>query len=164
MNKTDFRGTDYSLGIRNNNPGNLRPLDNGEWNGQVGENKGFCVFEDIRYGIRALAMDLINKQRRGLDTIRKIISVYAPPEENDTDRYIGSVSYQVGVPPDFELKLEQSTVTALVRAVINHENKANDVANTITMPLLHEGIALIPDHLKELIGLTDNSKSAKKTK
>lgn len=148
-NKIDYRQTDYSLGIRNNNPGNLRPSKKYTWDGAVGENKGFVVFEDIRYGIRALAIDVTNKIKRGLNTIEKIIHVYAPPDENNTQRYVDSVSYSVGVPADYLLTLELSTITALVRAIITHENKANDVAHTINMPLLLEGIALIPKELKE---------------
>jgi hypothetical protein len=119
-NMKDFRGSKFPPGIRNNNPGNLRPGH--DWQGMVGENRGFVVFEDICFGIRALCMDIINKYLRGLDSVEKIINVYAPPSENNTKAYVRSVADHLGVKKNDPLKLTRRTVIMFVEAVMIHEN------------------------------------------
>lgn len=87
-------------GIRNNNPGNIRHGAN--WHGLNPDGRkidpAFCVFTTSVAGIRALAKVLINYKRiHGLNTVRQIISRYAPPNENQTTAYIQSVAKQLGV-------------------------------------------------------------------
>lgn len=119
----DFRTgySSYPLGIRNNNPGNLRPIDGVTWKGQASIVNNFLVFENLTYGLRALATDLTNKYNRGLDTITKIISVYAPPSENNTAAYITAVSNATGIGADTKLSLTKDTLLRFMRAIINHE-------------------------------------------
>ena len=83
------------LGIRNNNPLNIRfsPMNN--WKGQTGSNKGFCVFESLEFGYRAALVLLSNYQRKGYDTVAKIVSHWAPASENDTEAYIDYVATSV---------------------------------------------------------------------
>lgn len=86
-------------GIRNNNPGNIRW--GADWQGLKKDGKlqdpSFCVFKSPVWGIRALAKLLKNYQRLyGLNTPRKIINRYAPPNENQTQAYIQSVAHQLG--------------------------------------------------------------------
>jgi len=110
-------------GIRNNNPGNIRHNSTFEWSGEVGlDAQGFCIFDAPINGIRALARDLRNKINRGLDTVEKILMVYAPPSENNTDAYIRAVCQDTGFKPDQELHADQSTLERLCRAIIMHEN------------------------------------------
>lgn len=77
-------------GIRNNNPGNVR-LSATRWKGQIrpGSDKEFCVFSSMEYGIRALIVTLrtyvVNHK---VNTVRKMISRWAPPNENYTETYI----------------------------------------------------------------------------
>ena len=80
------------LGIRNRNPGNLRP-SRPPWNGTVGENGGFAVFDTMENGIRALCKNLIAYQDRyGIKTVRGAISRWAPSEDhNDTEAYVQMV-------------------------------------------------------------------------
>lgn len=72
-------------GIRNNNPGNLR---HGEaWLGlaPVQDDQNFCTFTEMHFGVRALLKTLRTYvERRGCDTVRKIITRWAPENENDT--------------------------------------------------------------------------------
>lgn len=113
-------------GIRNNNPGNIRWGDN--WQGLKKDGKeqdpSFCVFTNAVYGIRALAKVLKNYQQLyGLNTPRKIISRYAPPNENQTQAYINSVAQQLGITPDTEVDLtETGVLTVFIKAIIRHEN------------------------------------------
>lgn len=111
-------------GIRNNNPGNIRHGD--KWQGLAAEqtDSSFCVFTSAEYGIRALAKVLLNYEKKyGLNTVKKIINRYAPPNENDTGSYIQSVAGQLGVNPDDVIDINnQAVMLILVKAIIRHEN------------------------------------------
>lgn len=109
-------------GIRNNNPGNIRHGD--KWKGmkQNQTDKSFIQFSMPEYGIRAIAIILKNYQSRyGLDTIKKIISRWAPSSENDTESYIRTVSGIVGVGPDEKINVSDNLID-LVKAIIYQEN------------------------------------------
>jgi hypothetical protein len=117
-------------GIRNNNPGNL---DRGDpWQGLVDNpsEPRFCTFKDPTWGIRALTVTLITyhdkrkaKDGSRIDTIREIITRWAPPHENDTEAYVRAVAKAVGVPVDMEVSLhDYGTMRPLVEAIIRHEN------------------------------------------
>lgn len=85
-----------SLAEKNNNPGNIRFNPSIKWRGQIGENKGFCVFENSDFGLRAMILLLkryINVYK--LTSVEKIISRYAPASENNTCDYISIVSYDL---------------------------------------------------------------------
>lgn len=113
-------------GIRNSNPGNLRFNPRVVWRGQVGQDKdGFCVFEDMRYGVRAACKVLLTGFRKqGEDTVREIISNWAPSTENDTAAYIDAVCAAMKVGPDDLLTTSQDTLFALLKAIFRHENGA----------------------------------------
>ncbi len=113
-------------GIRNHNPGNIRWGQN--WQGLDPEGKkkdaSFCVFESPVFGIRALAKVLINyKKIHGLNTVRQIVSRYAPPNENQTAAYIQTVAKQLEVYPDTKIDIEERGIlTVFIKAVIRMEN------------------------------------------
>ncbi len=120
-------------GIRNNNPGNIRHGSN--WLGLDPNGKekdaSFCVFTAPVYGIRALAKLLQNYQKLySLDTPRKIINRYAPPNENQTLAYIDSVAKQLGITSDTKVDLtEVGTLTVFIKAIIRHENGIQPYSN-----------------------------------
>lgn len=121
-NVKDIIMGNQTRGERNNNPGNLRP-GNYTWQGQTGVADNFVVFSDAVYGIRAIAKDLMTKYARGLDTVQKIISVYAPPSENLTGAYVASVAQAIGVGANSPLNLgDAHTLFGFVKAIIRHEN------------------------------------------
>ncbi|UPT52957.1 capsid protein [Hafnia phage yong3] len=121
-------------GIRNHNPGNIRWQD--EWQGLVKQSdrtdRSFCQFTEPKYGIRALAKVILNyTKRKGMpnvgneriDTVREIISRWAPPNENDTELYIQQVAKAVGVAPNDPISVyDRDVLTKLVKAIIKHEN------------------------------------------
>lgn len=113
-------------GIRNNNPGNIRHGANWLGLNPNGRNidSAFCVFESPVLGIRALAKVLINyKKIHGLNTVRQIVSRYAPPNENQTAAYIQTVAKQLEVYPDTKIDIEKRGVlTVFIKAVIRMEN------------------------------------------
>jgi len=109
-------------GIRNHNPGNIR-RGGDQWQGMAAEQTDpeFVQFIAPEYGIRAMAVVLNNyRTLYGRNTIRKIITRWAPPVENDTDAYINSVARSLGVGPDDQLSVAHTP--ALIAAIIRHEN------------------------------------------
>jgi len=122
-----------SRGIRNNNPGNIRHGD--AWQGLAEQqtDSSFCVFRSPEYGIRALAKVLLNYEKKyGLNTVRKIVSRYAPENENDTESYIKSVAGQLGVDTDEPITMrDKATLLVLVKAIIRHENGEQPYSNEI---------------------------------
>ena len=92
-------------GIRNNNPLNIRRTGKDQWKGlsKTQNDRGFCQFESMEWGWRA-AFYLLTRtyfQKHGLQTIRGIISRWAPPQDhNDTEAYIRNVSRRTGIGPD----------------------------------------------------------------
>jgi len=89
-----------TIGIRNNNPLNIR-RGKSRWKGEVLPLKGaggsFCQFESMEWGIRA-ALILLRTYaiKYHANCIRDIITRWAPPSENDTDAYIKNVCLWTG--------------------------------------------------------------------
>lgn len=112
-----------SRGIRNNNPGNLRISENA-WQGKVpvAQNTDgvFEQFISPEYGIRALFIDLRSKINRGLNTIEKIMNVYAPPTENNTIAYITAIENMTNIPRNKVITVND--IPKIVPAIIKVEN------------------------------------------
>lgn len=116
--------------VRNNNPGNINGGDH--WQGllpraqmtpeQAAEDR-FAVFGAPRWGFRALAVIILNYMRvHHLNTVRGIITRWAPPGENDTDAYVAAVSKAVAVGPDTPLDFTKPDLLAAVcKAIATHE-------------------------------------------
>ncbi len=112
-------------GIRNNNPGNIRHGDKWEGLSDIQSDSSFCVFQSPVYGIRAMAKILLNYQEKyQIDTIEKIISRWAPPNENDTLAYVHSVASALNVSAKQKVDLHGNGVLLanLIKAIIKHEN------------------------------------------
>ncbi len=139
--------TDLPPGIRNNNPGNIKIGE--AWQGMTGNDGTFVIFQDVTWGTRALATDLANKIREGLNTIRLIVSKYAPPVENKTDKYIAAVSDDTGLDPDTPLVMDHNTLHGLMRAIISHENGDPD-GYLITEEDIDKGISMMNSTLLQL--------------
>lgn len=90
-----------SRGLRNNNPLNIR-ISSSPYKGKIeGSDKAFETFESMPYGYRAAFVILGTYLSNGFNTIEKIVSRWAPPEDNnDTAAYITAVEKQSGVPRD----------------------------------------------------------------
>ena len=113
-------------GFRNNNPGNLR-ITGMAWQGKVpveqNTDKAFEQFVSLEYGLRAMIVVLrIYIKRKGLDTIEKIIPVYAPATENDVEAYIQVVSLISGLQRDAVIDFTYEDMHRLVHAMVYHEN------------------------------------------
>ncbi|MEL7640739.1 MAG: hypothetical protein AAGU21_13940 [Solidesulfovibrio sp.] len=111
---------------RNSNPGNLRNV-NGE---------GFQSFPDMQTGLNAMTSQLRRYQNTyGLNTVRGIVSRYAPSNENNTPLYISLVSNMLGRGPDDPLDLNDTqTAKGLTWAMAHVEGSGkaltDDMLNT----------------------------------
>ena len=97
-----MKKNDLPRGLRNNNPGNIR-INNDLFQGEVrpSKDKSFKEFETMPYGYRAMFKILSSYYKNyKLNTIRKMITRWAPPKENHTEKYIKAVSDYAGIPAD----------------------------------------------------------------
>jgi hypothetical protein len=112
-----------ALGIRLNNPLNIRRGSNWRGLAPAQSHPDFCEFVEPIYGIRAGARILTTyAQKHGVRTIAEAVTRWAPPEENDTGSYIVEVCEECSrgphVPFDFRNPFE---LTTLVRAMMQQE-------------------------------------------
>lgn len=107
-------------GLRNHNPLNIRVGNN--WMGEIspGRERQFEVFANDAYGLRAgfiIIRKYINSYR--CNTLRKIITRWAPPGENNTDNYINIVAKRSQLNPDERLVFtDQWRMCRLVKAMV----------------------------------------------
>ena len=111
-------------GIRLNNPGLMRKSGDTFVGEAPSNDEEFKAFATMEWGIRCLAKTLLTYHRRHkLETVRGIISRWAPPFENDTEAYVDDVCQMMEVRPTQKLDLEdQATLINLCRGIIKHEN------------------------------------------
>lgn len=123
-----------SRGLRNNNPGNIR-INSDHFQGEIkpSRDKAFKQFQTMAYGYRAMLKMLQNyKKNRGCDTLRKMISRWAPEVENNTNAYILCLSEFSGLSPDQEVdtsdkELMCNIVAAMSRIENGREADRNEI-------------------------------------
>lgn len=107
------------------NPLNIRYSDRNRWLGQVGEYRGFCVFSNVAYGFRAAFVLLSNYIKQDTRTIEDIIKRWAPPSENDTEKYISFVAEDVMIDRNKKLTNQSIhdywTIIMIIRAMAKME-------------------------------------------
>lgn len=113
-------------GLRNNNPGNIR-INSDLFQGEIRPSKdnSFKQFETMAYGYRAVFRILSNYYRNyKLDTIRKMIGRWAPPEDNNhTEAYIKAVSDYAGIPADDPINInDREQMIRIVAGMSKVEN------------------------------------------
>ncbi len=119
-----FKDLTLPLGMRNNNPMNIRETDI-TWQGELPhDSDGYEDFARVEDGIRAGSIVLLNYWRiHKLNTVRGIISRWAPPADNNpTAGYIKFVAARLEVEADQPLDMgDLDTVVALATAIIRFE-------------------------------------------
>jgi hypothetical protein len=148
------------LGYRSNNPLNIRYVAGQNWKGKVtppavGKYGTYERFRDLAHGYRAALVLLrgdgyINK---GINTIRKIITKFAPAEDhNYTENYIANVSKLTGIDPDKVIsRNDKDALCKIVYAMSISENgykdaDGNSLKETYGLPnmdIIYEGWRLI---------------------
>jgi hypothetical protein len=113
-------------GLRNNNPLNIRHSAD-TFQGEIkGEDNAFKTFQSMPYGYRAAFVTLATYHSRGWNTIEKIVTRWAPPNENNTTGYIANVEKYSGVPRNKELTAADGADYILIVAAMSFvENGRN---------------------------------------
>ncbi len=86
-------------GMRNCNPLNIRRVAGTKWKGQstTQSDNAFVQFESMEWGIRAAFVLLRTYSvKYRVNCVADIIKKWAPPSENNTDRYIKNVCFWTG--------------------------------------------------------------------
>lgn len=118
------RNMNLPRGYRNNNPLNMR-ISNSNWIGKISPNTdgAFEQFENMGYGFRAALKLLRNYIGQGNNTIQKMISKWAPANENNTTGYINTVSSRTGIAPTQIISRDDKrSLTAIAKAMAFVEN------------------------------------------
>lgn len=96
----DPNGKSTNIPTRNMNPGNLeynsKFVKNGGYDAVAGDPERYAKFPDYNTGLKALSDNICFKAKRGLTFIEMMI-IYAPPPENDTEKYTAFIISQIGV-------------------------------------------------------------------
>lgn len=109
------------IGVRQNNPGNLR-----SWEG-VPSQGGFANFGTAQEGLSAMAANLVTYYSKyGAKSVNAIAEKWAPRSENDTAGYAAAISGRLGVKGGDQLNLKDPAVLAKVMdAMIKQEQGYN---------------------------------------
>tara|TARA_X000001382_G_scaffold129760_1_gene122594 strand:- start:344 stop:2470 length:2127 start_codon:yes stop_codon:yes gene_type:complete len=172
------------LGLRQRNPGNIRPGAN--FIGESGAGGGYATFGSDDEGLRAIQRLLMTYgDKYGINTLRGLANRYAPPSDNNpTGNYIDFLASKTGIDPDAEINLAESG-SSIIPAIVGFEqgqqpytqaqidraisaagtDDPTKVAEIFGQPLLPEGIAnqdlsQEPDMLSSLMGAKADDGSA----
>lgn len=116
-------------GIRNNNPGNIVAGD--KWLGRTGTDGRFVKFKSAEYGLRAIGRVINTYHKKyGINTVKGIITRWAPPSENNTALYINYVCKHTGLTPNQSLNIfdksgklkKERELKLIISAIIKMEN------------------------------------------
>ena len=115
-----------TLGIRNMNPGNIRP--GAKFFGESGAESGYATFKTPAHGLRAMArLFQTYKDEYDIDTIDEFVDRYAPADDNDEKsrqnyKQFLADALNVGVNDEVDLVARSED---LIPAVTKFENAGN---------------------------------------
>lgn len=103
------------LGVKLNNPLNIRYSERNHWQGlcpRKPQQNGFCRFVDLDHGYRAALVLMLTYMRKyNLLTPAAIIYRWAPPTENKTHLYLAAVCAYSGL--DQNEQIEELSIEML---------------------------------------------------
>lgn len=112
-----------------NNPFNIVRSPSNNWLGEIKHDGRFCHFDTVEHGIRAGIILLRNYVNNGYDTIERIISRYAPPNENYTIGYIHFVCDKLDINMVDKISYPSQTFVNMCRAILQFESAKNYSSN-----------------------------------
>lgn len=128
-----MRQNELPRGVRNNNPGNIR-RNSDVFQGEVNpsRDKEFKQFKNMAYGYRAMFKILSNYYNKyQLNTIREMISRWAPENENNTAAYVSLVSIYAGIAPDALISFDREQMIRIVAGMSKVENGREAVMSDV---------------------------------
>lgn len=124
-------------GYRNNNPLNIR-ISSNKWKGKINPSgdSAFEQFVSMPYGYRAALVLMRNYIKNyGCDTVSKIISRWAPENENNTLAYIKHVCEIANLTPDTAVaRNDKDTLTKMAYAMSIIENGNTEYTRMLGLP------------------------------
>ena len=119
-----------TVGQRNFNPMNLRPIAGEPFFGTVGQRNGYTIFDNDLAGLRAGFVNMNTQAGKGVDTVDDYISAYAPVGENSAasvSNYKSFVADALGVGVNDKIDLtDPATQIKVADAQIKFENRGDD--------------------------------------
>ena len=142
---------------RNNNPGNLEYGEFAKSQGAIGSDGRFAVFANYEQGRAAKETLLFEGSKyKGL-TIGEAIKRYAPPNENNTGRYIRTVTKAIGRNANTPLEdLTREQRTAMMNAMekvegfkqgkteVLREGSPNTIGKDLNLPPARSSNGIVP--------------------
>ena len=118
----------YPIGLRNNNPGNLR-YGGINWNGLDGTPENtwdFCKFRHPWFGIRAASRNARTQVRKGFNTPSALFNIWAPASDgNQPDKYAQYVAGKMGISTETLLEEDLDMWVKLIKSIVQLENDAS---------------------------------------
>ena len=148
MAQSFLNRADLPIGLRHNNVGNLKGND--MWQGKIGMNGSYPVFENVAWGIRAFVINLYSQiNKNGYDTPLKYISVYAPLGDwkNNPTAYATKLANDIGIGVNDKIPLDGTTLRKIIRSQMEME-LGKKYADMVTNEDVEQGIALVNDKVK----------------
>lgn len=135
--------------IGKNNPFNIRYSANNHWVGQLSPVRGFCSFREMRFGLRAAVILVCRHYMCDLcmNNISRIVSRFAPRQENDTDSYVHYVCERVFPNEDWKL----SRYNALRAAGRSSEDTVVLVSRMLRYMSCYEGNPVPVDDITPIV-------------
>jgi len=123
-----------------NNPGNVERTQG--WAGMLpdtgyGKENRFAVFDSPQMGLRALMVDLSTKVKKQGGDLREMITRYAPPSENPTEKYYQYVKNKIG-----KNKVTLKDVPEIAKAILKFENKGDLPKMYLDPKIFNEAVTL----------------------
>ncbi len=117
-------GSDQTRGVKNNNPLNLRQT-NIDWKHESSKDLDpeFEEFDSMMWGLRAGLRNMRTWFNRGNQTIEKLISVWAPETENNTEDYIDYVAGKTGIPREAVFEWQKDVIYSIAKAMCKIESQ-----------------------------------------
>lgn len=146
---------EVSRGIHNNNPGNIKHSSD-IWKGKsrLQTDDVFVQFDNPHFGIRAATRNFRTSfDKHGNDTIRKLITRWAPPIENDTEAYITFMMDHMGVGDNEPLSITNpETMSSLLSGVFQFEGAPSGTYSAEVMDeAIRSGLGLPPSVMNTII-------------
>ena len=149
-----------SRGMRNMNPGNLdfRHQEGAELEQHA--TPRFAKFKTMEDGVSAFARQMQLYASRGQDTVRSIISKYAPPNENNTVAYMNGLAKSLGVGVDQHMAQGGSFDDEKLRGLMAGVSKIENSKGKLSLDQINAGIRL---YRQRSAGRTAGSQSTSTT-
>ena len=107
-----------------NNPFNIKRVDSKKYLGKDYVNNGkYEKFTNVNFAVAAY-LTLLDKNylSKGHNTISKIVNRYAPPSENDTQKYINDLSIMTKIDKNKIIKFDFNTSFSVCSAMARFES------------------------------------------